>query len=130
MADKKSPLAQYSSLDQLAMRPDPVIQYLGDMSRKSIGDAGASVGKAGLAGGVGFGSAPMTGPLGPILGSLLAAGYTADAIRSAIESTDFDEAAKAFKKTGMPGAPMGPAMPLPHQDMRVGRYASPSLVRR
>lgn len=126
-------LAGTREIDQVAMRTrqDPVRSYLDEQSRGAIGDMGANVGKAGLAAGMGFGSAGMTGPTGPIIGALLAAGYTGQAIADLLRSQEMSGASQAFGQTGMPGAPTGPAMPMSDpQDMRVGRFANPKLTGR
>lgn len=126
----RPPPRELSSLEQLVLRPDPIRQYLGDQSRQATGDMGENIGKAALAGGVGMGSAAMTGPTGPIIGALLAAGYTGQAIADMMRAQQFSGAEDAFRQGGLPGAPTGPAMPLPHDDQRVGRFASPDLMRR
>ncbi len=123
-------------IDQVAMqtRVDPVRSYLDQQSTQAIGDMGANIGRAGVSAGLGVGAASATGPLGPVVGALLAAGFTADAISDLLRSNDMASASNAFGRTGMPGAPTGPAMPLEppsfHGDANVGRFADPRLMQR
>ena len=96
---------------------DPIRQYLGDERVAAYGDAGAS-GTTALLMGAGAGSA------NPILGALLGLGFGARAVNDVFRARDFGRAEDAFRRTGLPGTPMGPQMPLPHEDIRVGRYAT------
>lgn len=112
-----------SSLEDLAAQSyrDPIRQYLGEQSIGAYGDAGASATTA-LLMGAGAGSA------NPILGALLGLGFGTKAFNDVLRAREYSGAEGAFGKTGLPGAPMGQQLPLPHEDIRIGRYAAPDLI--
>lgn len=119
--------APYSDDDmmRIAMRPDPVREYMMQQWQDAIGDAGANAGKAALSGGVAFGTG------NPILGTLLALGFGGRAVGDLLRSGRYSGAADAFRRTGLPGAPTGPQLPLDDDPMLgVGRFADPRLTGR
>ena len=105
-------------------RRDPVREYLAQQLLNSYGDAGANVGKGAL--GVGAGLAAGS----PLAAALMALGFGGRAAADVGRAGEFGGAADAFGQTGLPGAPMGQAMPMPEpdpRDPRVGRFANPMM---
>lgn len=110
---------------RMAQRPDPVREYLLDQRRQAFGDAGSNAGKA-FASGVG---GLMSG--NPILGALFALGFGGRGVNDFLDGQKMGAAADAFGRTGLPGAPTGPQLPLPADPMMgAGRFADPRLAGR
>lgn len=103
-------------------RRDPVREYLEQQRRSSYGDAGANVGKGAL--GVGAGLAAGS----PLVAALMALGFGGKAAEDVQRAGQFGGASDAFGQTGMPGAPMGQALPMePDPRIGAGRFADPRL---
>jgi hypothetical protein len=106
-------------------RRDPVREYLDQQSSQAYGDAGANVGKGALSVGAGLGMGS------PLAAALMALGFGGKAAADVARAGEFGGAADAFGQTGLPGAPMGQAMPMSEpdpRDPRVGRFANPMLM--
>lgn len=109
-------------VDNYLVTRDPIREYMIQQWRDAIGDAGANAGKAALSGGVAFGTG------NPALGTLLALGFGGRAVGDVLRSGRYSGAADAFRRTGLPGAPTGPQLPLDEDPMLgVGRFADPRL---
>jgi hypothetical protein len=104
-------------------RVDPVREYLSKQEVGAYGDAGANVGMAGLTGGTAMAAG------NPLLAAMLALGFGGKAFGDVQRAQEFGGAGDAFRRTGLPGAPMGRAMPIDDPtDPRVGRFANPMLT--
>lgn len=103
-------------------RRDPVREYLEQQRLGAYGDAGANVGKGALGVGAGFAAGS------PLVAALMALGFGGKAAEDVQRAGQFGGASDAFGQTGMPGAPMGAAMPMePDPRMGAGRFADSRL---